>query len=192
MNRRHFETKAMNFLRLLPLLLFWIWRLQGWSAGSGRRFAPSALALLLPIALVIAPVAWHNAAYDRLLEGKASRLETVRRLATGRFVSIAESSAVNLRLGNEPVLRELNRVTHPDHFKVWDRLMGEPYRSGGGNDGLFGLQRLGIRAERRRPFERRRAARHLVPQDAVVVGEGFRAARCHQRDPSRSGRGSKT
>jgi hypothetical protein len=82
---------------------------------------------------VIAPVAWRNASYDRLLEGKAAPLETARRLATGRFVSIAESSAINLRLGNAPVFRELNHVTHPDHFAVWNRLMAEPYRSGIGS-----------------------------------------------------------
>jgi hypothetical protein len=130
---------------LLPLLLLWIYLLPGWTAQAGasagtapgrgrwRRFAPPALAVLLPVAVALAPVAWHNAAYDRLLDGKASTGETLRRLATGRFVSIAESSAVNLRLGNEPVLRQLNHVTHPDHFKVWDRLMGEPYRSGIGS-----------------------------------------------------------
>jgi Dolichyl-phosphate-mannose-protein mannosyltransferase/Bacterial transcriptional activator domain len=131
-------------LLLLPLLLIWIHLLPGWasqsrtsatspSGRSWRSFAPQALALLVPVLLVIAPVAWRNASYDRLLEGKAEPLETARRLATGRFVSIAESSAVNLRLGNAPVLRELNHVTHRDHFVVWDRLMGEPYRSGIGS-----------------------------------------------------------
>jgi tetratricopeptide (TPR) repeat protein len=129
-------------LLLLPLLLIWILLLPGWSASADtragaaparagwRRFAPPALALLLPGAIAIAPVAWHNAAYDRMAEGKASLPETVRRLATGRFISIAESSAVNLRLGNAPVLRELNHITHPDHFAVWERLWSEPYLSG--------------------------------------------------------------
>ena len=50
--------------------------------------------------------------------------------ATGRFVMVAESSAVNFRLGNAPVLRELNQVTHRDHFTVWDRLVREPVEHG--------------------------------------------------------------
>ncbi len=132
-------------LLLLPLLLVWIRLLPGWAARGAvspiaptgrsrwRSFARAALALLLPAALVIAPVAWRNASYDYMLEGKAAPLETARRLATGRFVAIAESSAVNLRLGNAPVLRELNHVTHPDHFAVWNRLIAEPYKSGIGS-----------------------------------------------------------
>ena len=132
-------------LLLLPLLLIWIRLLPGWAAQGAasaaatngrspwRSFARTALALLLPATLVIAPVAWRNASYDRLLEGKAGPLETARRLATGRFVAIAESSAVNLRLGNAPVLRELNHVTHPDHFAVWNRLIAEPYQTGIGS-----------------------------------------------------------
>jgi len=132
-------------LLLLPLLLVWIRLVPGWAAhstastaappgpGGWRSFARAALALLAPIAIVIAPVAWRNASYDRLLEGKAGPVETAHRLATGRFVAIAEASAVNLRLGNAPVLRELNHVTHPDHFAVWNRLIAEPYQKGIGS-----------------------------------------------------------
>ena len=130
-------------LLLLPLLLVWIRLLPGWAArrrgadappaNPWRSFARAALALVVPAALVIAPVAWRNASYDRLFEGKAGPVETLRRLGTGRFIAIAESSAANLRLGNAPVLRELNHVTHPDHFAVWNRLMAEPYQSGIGS-----------------------------------------------------------
>jgi hypothetical protein len=125
-------------LLLLPLLLVWIRLLPGWAAqgaaslpaptghGPWRSFARTALALLVPAALVIAPVAWRNASYDRLFEGKARPLETARRLATGRFVAIAEFSAVNLRLGNARAARAQPRHP-PDHFNVWDRLVAEPY-----------------------------------------------------------------
>ena len=164
-------------LLLLPLLLVWIHLLPGWASqprasaaspsgrGPWRSFAPPALALLVPVALVIAPVAWRNASYDRLLEGKAGPLETARRLATGRFVAIAESSAVNLRLGNAPVLRELNHVTHPDHFVVWDRLMGEPYRSG-----------IGSTAEANR-FILRETLREVAAQPVAWLGIMLEKAR---------------
>ena len=129
-------------LLLLPVLLVWIGLLPGWVAHGAasttttperrpwQAFARTALALLVPAALVIAPVAWRNAAWDVPLDGRAGFSETLQRLATGRFVSIAESSGVNFRLGNAPVLRELNHVTHPDHFAVWERLIAEPYASG--------------------------------------------------------------
>ncbi len=129
-------------LLLVPVLLVWIRLLAGWAARDAARapvstaqrpwpaFARMALALLVPAALVIAPVAWRNAAWDVPLDGRAGIGETLARLATGRFVSIAESSGVNFRLGNDPVLRELNDVTHPDHFAVWDRLIAEPYQTG--------------------------------------------------------------
>jgi len=129
-------------LLFLPVLLVWIHLLPGWAARGAGRTAPTperrpwqvflraALALLVPAALVIAPVAWRNAAWDIPLDGRAGPGETLARLATGRFVSIAESSGVNFRLGNAPVLRELNHVTHPDHFAVWDRLIAEPFASG--------------------------------------------------------------
>jgi hypothetical protein len=124
-------------LLLLPVLLVWLALLPGWRAAAGapaprraRAFARSALGLLVPAALVIAPVAWRNAAYDRPEDGRASAAETLRRLASGRFVAIAESSAVNFRLGNAPVLRELNDLTHPDHMAVWNRLIAEPFASG--------------------------------------------------------------
>lgn len=129
-------------LLLVPFLLAWIALGAGRPAAIGPMapgpMAPSrrgralgrSLALLVPVALVLAPVTLHNARYD---EGGGTPLparEIAGRLASGRFVLVAANSGINLYLGNHPALREQNRIDHPDHLATYDRIRTEPLRRG--------------------------------------------------------------
>jgi 4-amino-4-deoxy-L-arabinose transferase-like glycosyltransferase len=122
-------------LLLVPLLVAWIALGAGSPAdarAASRRAVALArsLALLAPVLLVLAPIALHNARHD---EGGGEPLparETLRRLASGRFVLLAANSGINLYLGNHPGLREVNRIDHPDHIAAYDRIRTEPLRRG--------------------------------------------------------------
>jgi tetratricopeptide (TPR) repeat protein len=85
------------------------------------------------VALLLAPVTLHNARWD---EGPARPIplhEIPGRLVSGRFVLLAANSGINLYLGNHPELREHNRIDHPDHLAVYDRIRAEPSRRGVGS-----------------------------------------------------------
>jgi hypothetical protein len=122
-------------LLLLPLVLVWLALLAAGRAGApapprpARFLAVRAPALLLPVALALSAVAWHNARFDR--PGSAApAAETWRRLAAGEFVPLASNSGINFYLGNQRVLRGLNRLDDPDHIAVYERIAREPTRRG--------------------------------------------------------------
>ncbi len=124
-------------LLFVPFVLVWLQRLPVWRSGGsteasspGALFGRRALALMVPAALVIAPVTWHNARYDQDAAPAATASEALRHLARGDFVLIAANSGVNFYLGNHAVLRELNRLEHPDHMHVYDRIRSEPAEIG--------------------------------------------------------------
>ncbi len=124
-------------LLFVPFALLWLQRLPVWPpsgsaepASPGAPFWRRALALLVPVALVIAPVTWHNARYDRDAAPAATASDAIDHLVSGDFVLIAANSGINFYLGNHATLRELNRLEHPDHMVLYDRILGEPTKAG--------------------------------------------------------------
>lgn len=123
-------------LLLVPFVLAWIALGAGARApqaaapGAGRRALARSLGVLVPVAVLLAPVTLHNARWDEG-DGRALPLrELPGRLASGRFVLLAANSGINLYLGNHAALRERNRIDHPDHLAVYDRIRTEPSRRG--------------------------------------------------------------
>ncbi len=132
-------------LLLLPIIVFWTYavtrRGQRWtgqeSNGPNPSFWRPAVALMLPVAIVIFPVAWHNAKYDlpTTLSGTATEGEqrfsnTLKRLASGQFVLIAYNAGINFYLGNHWELRHINNTDHPEHFLCYQRIQDEPVKKG--------------------------------------------------------------
>lgn len=136
-----------SILLFLPLVLAWIhwqphWRTK-WQDDAGTVMPKSrvwkrTIAFLLPVALLVSPIAWHNAKYDlptRLLtpsqaDAEVSVSKTFKRLVSGRFVLLAWPIGVNFYIGNHWDLRELNDPNHPRCFLSYRRITDEPSRQG--------------------------------------------------------------
>ncbi len=110
-------------LLFLPFALFWALRL------APRASVARGLAFAGACALVILPVSWHNARFDEPA-GDDSAAATFGRLATGAFAPIATNSGINFYLGNHRELRPFNRLEHPEHMAVYDRIRLEPANRG--------------------------------------------------------------
>ncbi len=82
------------------------------------------------MAITVGPVAWRNARLDEPGLGIASTSETLTRLVSGRFVMIATNSGINFYLGNHPVLRDVNRLDHPEHMQLYNRIRMDPANRG--------------------------------------------------------------
>jgi tetratricopeptide (TPR) repeat protein len=125
-------------LLFAPFALVWIARLahpptgrSDSTAASGRRAGGllAAASFAVALALVVLPISWHNARYDS--PGEDTRVAAgLRRLASGGFVPIASNSGLNFYLGNHPSLREMNRVEHPDHMAMYNRIRLEAVEEG--------------------------------------------------------------
>ena len=118
----------------VPLALLWIALARAGDgalgrAGRARRLAAAA-ALVAPVLAILAPIALHNARWDEGSERPADARELAARIASGRFVLLATNSGINFRLGNQASLRDVNRIDHPDHMEVYERLRTEPARNG--------------------------------------------------------------
>lgn len=117
-------------LLFAPFALFWAARPAWRGPGAPRRGGfGAAAAFAAALALVLLPVGWHNARYDRPAED-TSVAGGLRRLASGGFVLVASNAGINFYLGNHRSLRELNRVDHPDHMAVYDRIRLEAVDAG--------------------------------------------------------------
>ncbi len=124
-------------LLLVPLVLAWIALGAGRRApetdsapARGRRILSRSLGVVAPVVLLLAPVALHNARFDEGGSPPPPVREVLWRLASGRFVLLAANSGINFYLGNFASLREQNRIDHPDHIAVYDRIRMEPSRRG--------------------------------------------------------------
>jgi 4-amino-4-deoxy-L-arabinose transferase-like glycosyltransferase len=165
----------------LPLALVWVvlcgrdFALQGGRRSPGGVLAAMA-ALLLPVVLLIAPVAWHNAKTDddamaarqarriAAAEGgpEAAAMATARgleNLRSGRFTLVGAVGGLNFRLGNHWANRGLNDPNHPLCFAYYMRLRGEPSEAG-----------IASAAGRSR-FHRDKALQHIAdrPLDFVKI-----------------------
>ncbi len=140
-----------GILLFLPIALVWLYAQSrwGWNSGIARDgqsrkhpFFKSALALLLPVGLLIAPVSWHNAKYDAFGEGvtrtdppgpergSASPTTTLKRILTGKFALLATPLGLNFHLGNHWETYHLNDPNHPQSFAHYTRLIQEPFNQG--------------------------------------------------------------
>lgn len=165
----------------LPLALIWV-VLCGRSPELRRGRSPlrrdvaAMAALLLPVVLLIAPVAWHNAKTDddavaarsarrsAAEEGsrEAAALANARgleNLRSGRFTLLGAVGGLNFRLGNHWENRGLNDPRHPLCFAYYMRLRGEPDEAG-----------ISSASERSR-FHRDKALQHIAarPLDFVKI-----------------------
>lgn len=129
-----------SMMLVVPIVAAWAW----WSRepGDRRDFARNTGAFVLASALVVAPLAWHNARNDERPEASythrtsvpsshvASAGETLGRIVTGRFCALGWADGVNLYLGNSADALTLNSDAHVEHFDWFNELMTEPWRHG--------------------------------------------------------------
>lgn len=111
-------------LLFAPFAFFWVLRLAGsrTAATTRRTGGPAAAALFAAaLALAVLPVSWHNARYDRP-SSDTSTAGGLQRLLRLDFVPIATNAGINFYLGNHMALREMNRVQHPEHMAIYNRL----------------------------------------------------------------------
>ncbi len=113
-------------LLFAPFALYWALRM------APRGGAVRALAFVATLGAVMLPVSWHNARFDEP-GGSDSAGAALRRLVTGAFVPVASNSGINFYLGNHRELARFNRLEHPEHIAVYDRIRSEPARLGIGS-----------------------------------------------------------
>jgi len=116
-------------LLFAPLVVIWALGFAGARPGPSWRGAARAGLFAAAMALVMLPVSWHNARYDRPAEDTSVEAG-LRRLASGEFVAVASNASINFYLGNHRSLRELNRVEHPEHMAVYNRVRLETVEQG--------------------------------------------------------------
>ncbi|UCF42871.1 MAG: glycosyltransferase family 39 protein, partial [Planctomycetota bacterium] len=144
-------------LLFVPIALFWMYtaQRQKWQPADksdAMVFWKNAVALLLPVGLVIFPVVVHNVRYDRALVDKEPQPVGLKQLASTGFLPIATNLGINFYLGNHLELREVNNINHPEHFMYFHRIMDEPGRKG--IESAFGQSRYLVRQTLGHIFEK--------------------------------------
>jgi tetratricopeptide (TPR) repeat protein len=125
---------------------------QGAEKSEGTVFWKKAVALLIPVGLVIFPVVVHNVRYDRSIVDGEPQPVGLKQLASTGFLPIATNLGINFYLGNHLELREVNNINHPEHFLYFHRIMDEPGWQG--VEGAFGQSRYLVRQTLRHIFEK--------------------------------------
>jgi tetratricopeptide (TPR) repeat protein len=133
-------------LLFLPVVVVWILLLRRESrAGQGASRPPwlRVAAVVVPVLVVVAPVAWHNARYDVPLAEGGERLgavmgpaegrpadETLASFLAGGFLRTGSVAGFNLVLGNDPALVDANDVQNPKSLAWIGRVYHEPFLNG--------------------------------------------------------------
>ncbi len=146
-----------GILLFLPIILLWMymfprhrWGIEGESERPA--FWRTAIALLLPVGLVIFPVVLHNVRYDRAVVDKEPKPVGLKQFVSMRFLPIASNLGINFYLGNHWELRETNNINHPEHFIYFHRINDEPAEKG--IESAFGQSRYLVRQTLRHIFEK--------------------------------------
>jgi len=144
-------------LLFVPIILFWMYMVprRRWgikSASEGPAFWKTAIALLLPVGLIVFPVVLHNVRYnERAVDNGPKSVGLVQFVSTG-FLPIASNLGINFYLGNHWELREINNINHPEHFVYYHRIENEPAEKG--IEGALGQSRYLVRQTLSHIFEK--------------------------------------
>jgi 4-amino-4-deoxy-L-arabinose transferase-like glycosyltransferase len=118
-------------LLCIPFLLVWAYRRDGVKAAA---------AVIIPVALFIAPITLHNFSFDHSRSVpnnvKAGFEETpkssaINRLLNRKYVLLTSRTGMNFLLGNSYDEYELNDPNHPRCWIHTNRVMKYPYRETG-------------------------------------------------------------
>jgi tetratricopeptide (TPR) repeat protein len=144
-------------LLFLPIILLWIYMVphhQWGIEGECERpaFWRTAIAMLLPVGLVIFPVVLHNVRYDRAVVDKEPKPVGLKQFVSTGFLPIASNLGINFYLGNHWELREINNINHPEHFIYFHRINDEPAEKG--IESTSGQSRYLVRQTMRHIFEK--------------------------------------
>lgn len=144
-------------LLFLPIILLWMYmvpRYRWGIEGESERpaFWRTAIALLLPVGLVIFPVVLHNVRYDRAVVDKEPKPVGLKQFVSTGFLPIASNLGINFYLGNHWELREINNINHPEHFIYFHRINDEPAEKG--IESTFGQSRYLVRQTLRHILEK--------------------------------------
>jgi tetratricopeptide (TPR) repeat protein len=141
----------------IPVILFWMymvshrrWGLESKSEGSA--FWKTAIALLLPVGLIIFPVVLHNLRYDRAVVDKKPASVSLKQFVSTGFLPISSNLGINFYLGNHWELRKVNNINHPEHFIYFHRINDEPAEKG--IESAFGQSRYLVRQSLSNIFEK--------------------------------------
>ena len=122
-------------LLFVPIILFWMfmvsrhrWGLDGSSVGP--VFWKPAIALLLPVGLIVFPVVLHNIRYDKAGVDKKPESVGLRQFVSAGFLPVASNLGINFYLGNHWELRKVNNVDHPEFFALYKNIENEPAEKG--------------------------------------------------------------
>lgn len=134
-------TNRGSMLLVVPVVVGWAFARREASVSRpalARRLGAFAAAA----ALVIAPLAWHNARNDERPETSyaakpgpsptavASVPATLARIVTGRYCPLGWADGANLYIGNQPGLVDVNRDAHVAHFDWFNKLITDPWAHG--------------------------------------------------------------
>ena len=141
----------------IPVILFWMYmvshRRWGFESESERpAFWKTAIALLLPVGLIIFPVVLHNVRYDRTVVDEEPEPVGLKQFVSTGFLPIASNLGINFYLGNHRELREVNNINHPEHFIYFHRINDEPAEKG--IESAFGQSRYLVRQSLGHIFEK--------------------------------------
>ncbi len=140
-----------GILLFVPLAVVWAYaHARWWPVPSPADGAPvlrfpfwrKAVALVVPVAVLVFPVSWHNATYDPIgpgnlpplprvvIDGPSPASVTLSRMASGEFTSLATYVGVNFYLGNHWADRHLNDPNHPECFSHYGEVLRQPAEEG--------------------------------------------------------------
>ena len=122
-------------LLFVPIILFWMYMVSRYQWGLESKsevpaFWKTAIALLLPVGLIVFPVVLHNIRYDRAVVDKKPASVGLKQFISSGFLPIASNLGINFYLGNHWELREVNNIEHPEFFAVYERIENEPAEKG--------------------------------------------------------------